>query len=178
MAHGDFKDLTRRTASEKILYDKAFNIAKHPRSHEYQRGLVSMVYKFFDKRYSATRAKKCAGGAAESENMAKQELAEELHKPVIRKFEKQKVHSSFIDNIWGDDLGDMQLLSKFNQGTRVLLCFIDIFNKYDWVIPLKDKKDFTITNAFQKILDESNCKLNEIWIDKDREFIIDQWNHG
>ena len=88
MAHGDFKDLTRRTASEKILYDKAFNIAKHPRPHEYQRGLVSMVYKFFDKRYSATRAKKCAGGAAESKNVAKQELGEESHKPVIGKFEK------------------------------------------------------------------------------------------
>ena len=120
------------------MYDKAFNIAKHPRPHEYQRGLVSMVYKFFDKRYSATRAKKCAGGAAESKNVAKQELAEESHKPVIRKFEKQKVHSSFIDNIWDIDLADMQSLSKFNEEISFFMCYW--YFKYVWVVSLKDKK--------------------------------------
>ena len=56
----------------------------------------------------------------------------------------------------------MQLISKFNKGIRFLLCVIDIFSKYAWVIPLKDKKGITITNAFQKILDESNCKPNKI----------------
>ena len=75
-------------------------------------------------------------------NMANKEFAEKLHKTIIRKFEKRKVHSPFIDNIWGDDLADMQLLSKFNKGIRFLLCVIDIFSKYAWVILLKDKKRY------------------------------------
>ena len=68
------------------------------------------------------------------------QLADELHKPFIRKFKKRKVHSSFRDNICGVDLADMQLLSKFNKRFRFLLCVIDTFSKYAWVIPLKDKK--------------------------------------
>ena len=75
-------------------------------------------------------------------------LAKELHKPVIRKFEKRKVHSSFIDNIWGADLADMQLLSNFNKRFWFLLHVIDIYSKYAWIAPLKDKKSITITNAF------------------------------
>ena len=81
--------------------------------------------------------------------MAGQELAEELHKPIIRKFGKQKVRSSFIDNIWGAGLDDMQLTNKFNKGLFFLLCVIDIFNIYAWVILLKDKNGITITKAFQ-----------------------------
>ena len=78
------------------------------------------------------------------------------YKPIIRKIEKRKVHSSFIENICGADLADMQLISKPNKGFRFLTSVIDIYNKYARVIPLKDKKGTTITNAFQKILDESN----------------------
>ena len=66
------------------------------------------------------------------------------------------MYSSFRDNIWGADLTDMQLLSKFNKGFRFLLCVIDIFSKYAWVVPLKDKKGISIANAFQKILKESD----------------------
>ena len=62
------------------------------------------------------------------------------------------------------------MISKFNKGCRFLLCVIDIYSKYAWVIPLKDKKGITITNAFQKILDESNRKPSKIWIDKGSEF--------
>ena len=64
----------------------------------------------------------------------------------------------------------MQLISKFNKRMRILLCAIDIFSKYAWVIPLKDKKGTTINNAFPKILDESNRKPNKILVDKRREF--------
>ena len=64
----------------------------------------------------------------------------------------------------------MQLISKFNREFRFLLCFIDIFSKYAWIVSSKDKKGITITNAFQKILKESNRKLNKIWVDKGREF--------
>ena len=68
------------------------------------------------------------------------------------------------------DLADMQLISKFNKGFGFLLRVIDIFTKYAWVVPLKDKKGITITNAFQKILKESNRKPNKIWVDKGSEF--------
>ena len=102
--------------------------------------------------------------------MSNQELAEQFHKPIIRKFEKCEVLSPFIDNIWGVDLADMQLISKFNKGILFLLCVIDIFSKYAWIFPLKDKKGTPVTNAFQKILDKSNHKPNKIWIDKARKF--------
>ena len=102
--------------------------------------------------------------------MSDQQLAEELHKPIIRKFKRRRVHSTFIDNIWGADLEDMQLISKFNNGFRFLLCVIDIYSKYAQFIPLKDEKGITITNAFQKFLDELKQKQNKIWVDKGSEF--------
>ena len=110
---------------------------------------------------------KGSGLANNKENI---QLADELHKPIIRKFKKRKVYSSFRDNIWSADLADMQLLSKFNKGFRFLLCVIDIFSKYAWVVPLKDKKGVSIVNAFQKILDDSKRKPNKIWVDKGSEF--------
>ena len=117
---------------------------------------------FFDKNLQGS------GLATNKENI---QLAGELHKPIIRKFKKRKVHSSFRDNIWGVDLADMQLLSKFNKGFRFLLCVIDIFsNKYAWVVPLRDKKGISIVNAFQNILKESNQKPNKIWLDKGSQF--------
>ena len=70
----------------------------------------------------------------------------------------------------GVDLADMQLLSKYNKGIRFLLCVIDIFSKYAWVVPLKDKKGISIVKAFQSILKQSNKKPNKIWIDKGSEF--------
>ena len=70
----------------------------------------------------------------------------------------------------GADLADMQLISKFNKGFRFLLCVIDIFSKYAWVVPLKDKKGVSIVDAFQKILKESDRKPNKIWVDKGSEF--------
>ena len=101
-----------------------------------------MVYKFFDK--------KTSGSGIKNENISNKELAEELHKPILRNIEKRKVHSLVIDNISDADLADMELISKFNKGFRFLLCVIDIYSKYPWVIPLKEKKGITITNDFQK----------------------------
>ena len=144
MAYGDFKDLARRTASDKVLKDKAFNIAKNLKYDEYQRGLASMVYKYFDKKSAGSRVN------MHTNNERPFDLAEELHKPIIRKSKKRTVSSGFKDNIWGADLADKQLISKFNRGFRFLLCAIDIFSKYAWVVPLKDKNGITITNAFQK----------------------------
>ena len=100
--------------------------------------------------------------------MATHQLAEELRKPIIKKLKKKNVYSRFKDNIWGDDLAD--LINKFNKRFRFLLYVIDIFGKYAWVAPLKDKKGITITNAFQKILKESDRKPNKILVDKGSEF--------
>ena len=71
--------------------------------------------------------------------MPNQQLVNELHKPIIKKIKRRIVYSSFKYNIWGADLADMQLISKFNKEIRFLLCVIDIFIKYVWVISLKDK---------------------------------------
>ena len=105
MAYRDFKDLAKRTAA-------GFYTAKDPKYDGYQRGLVSMVYEIFDN--------KTPGSGIKSVPQNDQ-LAEELHKPITRKFKKRKVYSAFKDNIWGADLSDMQLISK-------------------WVVRLKDKK--------------------------------------
>ena len=131
MTYGDFKHLKRRTASDKILRDKA-------------------------------------GGGVNIPLEFNEQLAKELHKSIIRKFNKEKF---ILDlEIWGADLADMQLISKFNKGFRFLLCVIDILSKYAWVVPLKDKKGINIVNAFQKILVKSQRQPNRIWVDKGSEF--------
>ena len=139
MAFGDFKDLTRRDTFDKILRDKAFNIAKSPKHDGYQRGIASVVYKAFDEKIS--------GGAVKNENMSNIELAEQLYRPIIIKLENRKAHSSFI---YSADLAFMQLISKFNKGILILLYVIDIFSKYAWVIPLKDKKALLLQTLSKK----------------------------
>ena len=166
-AYSDSRNLTKRTIADKILRDKAFNIAKDTKYDGYQRGLASMVYKFVDSKVEESGAKNVNNTKLTPQN---QQLAEELHKPIIKKFEKRKVHTAFKDNIWGADLADMQLLSKSNKGIRFLLCVIDIFSKYAWVVPLKDKKGVSIATAFQSILKQSNRKPNKIWVDKGSGF--------
>ena len=157
-AYADHKDLINRTKSDKVLRDKAYDIASNPEYDGYQRGLASMVYKFFDK--------KSTGSGIASSSI----LADELHKPVIKKFNKRKVYSQFKDNIWEVDLADMQSLSRKNKGIKYLLCGIDLYSKYALAIPLKDKKGISIVNAFYKIIKQSNRKPNEIWIDQGGEF--------
>ena len=125
------------------MHNKGFNISKNIKYGGYQKGLASIACKFFSE---------TAGGAVKNENMLNKKLAEELHKPILRTFWKQKVYSTFIDIIWGADLANMESVSKFNKGIHFLLCIIDIFIKYAWVIRLADKKSITITIVFQKNL--------------------------
>ena len=125
-----------------------------------------MVYKFFDKIFKGS----CAKHVNTKLTPQNQQLAEELHKPIIKRSEKRKVHAAFKDNIWGADLVDMQLLGRYYKGIRFLLCVIDIFSKYTWVFPLKDKKGISIVKAFQIILKQSNRKPDKIWVDKGSEF--------
>ena len=118
-AYADNKDLINRTKADKVLKDKAYNIASDPEYDGYQRGLASMVYKFSDK-------KSMGSGFVKDSSLI---LADELHKPVIKKFNKRKVYSQFKDNIWEVDLADMQSLSKKIKAIKYLLCAIDLFSK-------------------------------------------------
>ena len=165
-AYADHKDLINRTEADKVLRDKAYDIASNPKYNGYQRGLASMVYKFFDK--------KSMGSGIASSSI----LADELHKPIIRKFDKRKVYLQFKDNIWGVDLADMQSLSRKNKGIKHLLCAIDLYSKYAFVIPMKDKKGISIVNAFNKIIKQSNRKPNKICVDQGGEFynnVFEKW---
>ena len=121
MACGDFKDLKKRTIADKVLRDKAFKFASDQKYDGYQRGLASMVHKFFDKKSQGS------GNFLPSNNKENIQLAKELHKRIIRNFKKRTMYSSFKDNIWGADLADLQLTSKFNKGFRFSLCIIDIY---------------------------------------------------
>ena len=98
MGYGDFKDLKRRTFSDKVLRDKVFNIAKNSKYDGYQRGLASMVYNFFDK--------KSTGSGVNVPLEFNEQLAKKLHKPIIRKFKRTKVYSRFKANMWGADLAE------------------------------------------------------------------------
>ena len=165
------KDLINRTKADKVLRDNAYNIASNPKYDGYQRGLASMVYKFFDSKV-ASPDKKSAGKSSSSI------LADELHKPIIKKFEKRKVYSQFKDNIWVVDLADMQSLSRKKKGIKYLLFIIDLYSKYAFVIPLKDKNGISILNAFDKTIRQYNRKPNKIWVDQVGEFynnIFKKW---
>ena len=96
-------------------------------------------------------------------------LAEELHKPVKRKFRKRRVLVSGIDKIWAADLADMRAFAKYNNGNTFLLLVIDTFNKYGWIIPLKNKKGETVVKAFKTIFEEGRIP-EKLWTDKGKEF--------
>ena len=178
MAYRDFKDLARRKALDKVFRGKAFNIATNPKNDEYHRGFV------FEKTASSLAVISGSGDGVKSMSnyhlldLDMQQLAGELHKLIIKIFASIKsiikVYSSLKDNIWSVNLADIQLISKLNKVIRFLLYVLDIFSKYAWVVPLKDKKALTIINVFQKILNDSmklhsKRKPNKIWLHKGSE---------
>ena len=105
-AYAENKDLINRTKADKVLRDKVYNIASNPEYDGYQRDLASMAYKFFDKKSMGSGIAKATAMPSSLERSSLK-LADELHKPVIKKFNKRKVYSQFKDNIWGVDLADM-----------------------------------------------------------------------
>ena len=129
MAHGDFKDLNRRTFADKVLRDKEFNIAKDSKYHGYLHELASTVYKLFDKK---------SAGSGVNMHANNKKLAEELHKPIIKNFEKRAVYSGFKDNIWGADLADMQLISKLTKDLDLycvsLIFLVNMLGLFLWKI--------------------------------------------
>ena len=100
--------------------------------------------------------------------VTKKDLAEELHKPITRKFKKRRVLVNGIDKIWAVDLVDMQGFSKFNRNVKYLLAVIEVFSKYRWVIPLKDKMGKSVASALETIFKER--KPEKMWMDKGKEF--------
>ena len=185
-AYTKYKDVENRLISDQKLRNSAYDIASNSKYDGYQRGLASMVYRFFDSKVAPLDKKTMSGkGSAKHSSLERtgnnKNLAEELHKHVIKIFNKRKVYSQFRDNVWEVDLADMQSLSKKNKGIKYLLCAIDLFSKYAFAIPLKDKKGISIVNAFNKIIKQSNRKPNKIWVDQEGEFynrVFKKWLSG
>ena len=101
-----------------------------------------------------------------------EELAQELDKPVIKKFKKRKIYGRFKDNTWAVDLAEMRLLSSKNWGVEYLLCMIDVFIIYTWVKHLKDEKVKTVLYGFVEITNKSKHKRNKLWVDQGKKVII------
>ena len=136
-----------------------------------------MVYNFFDKKFALLNKSSgtsiTASPANKSGNEPNYQLANELHKPIIKRLKKRKFYSFFKDNIWGVDLADMKSLRKYNKGNKYLLRAIDLFSKYAWLIPIKDKKGTSIVNAFEKIISKGpkgRRKPNKISLDQVSKF--------
>ena len=100
-----------------------------------------------------------------------QQLAKELHKPNTRNFRKRRVISKGINKIWAADLVEIQKFSKWNKGIKYLLMVIDVFSKYGWIKPLKDKKTESVSSAFDTIFKKSKRKPTMLWTDKGSEFM-------
>ena len=145
MAYGEFNDLPRRTASDTILCDKAYNIAKNQKMMDVKEVVLHWFTYFLIKVFWEW---------CQKWDYDKPAITEELYKPIIRTLtkiiEKTKIILFFQDNIFDADLVDMHLISKFNKRFLFLLCVIHYFSKYAWVVPLKDKKGITIINALKK----------------------------
>ena len=159
MAYGKSSGLIKRTQLDKVLRGKAFRIESVPKYNGYQRWLALMVYELIDKKST---------GVADIESIINLQTN---FIEIIRKFKKRKVYLWFRDNIWGVYLADTQSLRKCNKVIKYLLCAIDLFSNYAWVVPLKNKRGITIVNAFQKKISEG-CKTNKIWVDQGGEFYI------
>ena len=132
-----------------------------------------MVYRFFGKKTGSGVIATNKAGASVNEK-----LAEELHKPVIKKFKRRKVYAISKDNIWTIDLAEMGSLSSRIRNVEYILCVIDVFTKYAWAQLLKDKKVKTVLNAFTEMVNESNRKPNKLWVDQGREFTTKLCKNG
>ena len=99
-----------------------------------------------------------------------QQLANELHKPVIKKFKKRRVIVNGMNKIWAVDLVDMQDFAKENKGYKYLLTIIDIFTKYGWIVPLKNKTGKEVKNALEIIFSKNGVPPEKLWVDKGKEF--------
>jgi len=109
-------------------------------------------------------------GVKKNDTIWTDQLANELHKPVIKNFPKRKVYVNGIDKIWAADLVEMQAFLKSNRGVRYFLTVIDVFSKFGWMLPLKDKTGKSVADVFKEIFKKPKRKPEKLWTDKDREF--------
>jgi hypothetical protein len=98
------------------------------------------------------------------------QYSKELHKPVIRKFQRRVVIANYRDNIWGADIVDFSDYEQFNYGYKYILCVIDVFSKFAWCVPLQDKSSQTVLKAFKEIIRTSKRKPEHLWVDEGTEF--------
>ena len=100
---------------------------------------------------------------------------------MTKKLKRRKVYAKFKDNIWVSDLAEMESLPSRNKNVKYFLCVVDVFTKYAWVKPIKDKKGKTVVNAFIETVNEFNGKPNKLWVDQKREFynkLMEEWVHN
>ena len=147
VAYSDSKDLVKRTISDKILKDRAYEISRNCKYDGYQGASADMIYKFFDN--------KTGSGISVNE-----QLAEELYKPVIKKFKRTNINARFKHKILAADLPEMELLSSKNKNVKYLLCVIDCFTKYAWVKPLKDKMYSSCNHINYGLIKRDNFAIN------------------
>ena len=157
-AYSKFKDVLNRQVADRKLMEQSIHIARDESIDGYQRALAAMIYKFFEKKIQM------------GQGTWNEMLADELHKPVRRKFLRRSVISYSIDDIWGADLVDMREWNKDNKGFNHLLTVIDVLSKYAWGVPLKDKRGDTVTAALKSIIDKSGRTPNHLWVDEGAEF--------
>ena len=143
--------MTKITISDNILKNKAYETARNCKYDGYQKALASVVSTCLDK--------KAGSGVSVNE-----QLDEELGKPVIKKFKKRNIYARFKGNIWAAHLAEMGSSSSKNKNAKYLLCVIYVSIEYSWVKQLAQ----TVLHAFLEIANESNCKLNKLWIDQGR----------
>ena len=133
------------------MKDSAYEIAINPTYNGYKRGLESMMYKLFDKKIESRKKAN-----------VNEVLAQELHKPVIKKFKTTKMYEKFKDNIWVTDFAEIALSSSKNRSVKYFFFVIDVSTKHTWIKPLKDKKAY-ILHGFLEIKNESKIKPNKLW---------------
>jgi transposase InsO family protein len=162
--YSKFKDVANRQVADKVLMKHAINIANDESIDGYQRSLAAMVYAFFKKKIQMGQ------GTSQSQSQSLSQLADELHKPVRRTFQRRRVIVYTIDDVWGADLVDMTEWYKDNKGFKFLLTVIDVLSKHAWGVQLKDKRGDTVTTALKGIIESSNRKPNFLWVDEGGEF--------
>jgi len=152
---------TRNEVCDKNMLTELNGIYNPTLRERMERGVVSTII--------GTK-KRFGWGLKKNDTIWTDQLADELHKPTIKNFPKRKVYVNGIDKIWAADLVEMQAFSKFNRGVRYLLTVIDVFSKYGWMLPLKDKTGESVADEFKEIFKKSKRKREKLWTDKGREF--------
>jgi len=167
LAYAQYPDTASRNVADREMVDELNKIPNPTFRERVERAIVKPIL--------ATKANLGLGlASSDSKSDLKvkwtDQLAEELHKPVVKNFRKRRVYVKGIDEIWAADLIDMQSFAEYNDGFKYLLSVVDIFSKYGWIVPLKDKSGKSVSQAFEKIFTSSERKPKKLWVDKGKEF--------